>query len=251
MRYVTRAIATAFALCAFAAAPAFAQPPDASIGITLNPIVGGIHDSFNDQIHLPPIPVPLLEASYRVGNFELTGYGLPPTVAIPYSDAIQGSTSLRLTILDGTFRVWDNAHRFGVGVGETVYNQTTHYAVADSFSASGGERQYSRLAGAHYEIVARFPFRAGMLETSLRYAPVMLGTQVSTYDNNVTPSRFDPERGEQIDASIRYVRQISRHGDAVIGVRYVNFTAAYDVPLRPLSDRNAAVLPAIGYLWRP
>ena len=38
--------------------------------------------------------------------------------------------------------------------------------------------------------------------------------------------------------------------DAVLGVRYVNFTAAYDIPSRPLSDRNAAVLPAFGYLWR-
>ena len=250
MTFFTRAF-TAIALLAFAAVPARAQPPDASIGITLDQIVGGIHDSFNDRIHLPPIPVPLLEASYRVGNFELTGYGLPPTIAIPYTDSIQGPTSLRLTILDGTFRVWNNAHRFGVGAGETIYNQTTSYAVADIFSRSGGERQYSRLAGAHYEIVARFPFRAGILETSLRYAPAMLGTQVSTYDNNVTPTRFDPERGEQIDATIRYARHAGRHGDAVIGVRYVNFTAAYDVPLRPLSDRNAAVLPTIGYLWRP
>jgi hypothetical protein len=246
-----RALVAAIALLAFAAAPAVAQPPDATIGITLDPIAGGIHESFNDRIHLPPIPVPVLEASYRVGSFELTGYGLPPTIALPYTDAIQGPTGVRLTILDGTFRVWDNAHRLGVGVGETIYNQTTNYALADFFGTSGGERQYSRLVGAHYEIVARFPFLAGTLETSLRYAPVMLGTQVSTYDNGATPTRFDPERGEQIDGSIRYVRHISRHGDAVIGVRYVNFTAAYDVPLRPLSDRNAAVLPAIGYLWRP
>ena len=31
--------------------------------------------------------------------------------------------------------------------------------------------------------------------------------------------------------------------DAVLGLRYVNFTAAYDVPGHPLSDRNAALLP--------
>ena len=247
----SRTLAIAGALFAFAGAPALAEPPDATIGITLDPIVGGIHDSFNDQIHLPPIPVPLIEASYRVGNFELTGYGLPPTIAIPYNDAIQGPTRLRLSIFDGTFRVWDTNHRFGIGVGETIYNQTTHYAVADFFSASGGERQYSRLVGAHYEVVARFPFRAGTLETSLRYAPVMLGTQTSTYDDGITPTRFDPERGEQIDGNIRYVHHISRHSDAILGVRYVNFTAAYDVPSKPLSDRNAAILPAIGYLWRP
>jgi hypothetical protein len=37
---------------------------------------------------------------------------------------------------------------------------------------------------------------------------------------------------------------------ALLGVRYVNFTAAYDVPGKPLSDRNAALLPSIGYLWK-
>ena len=136
-----------------------------------------------------------------------------------------------------------------MGVGETVYNQTTHYATADSFATGGGERQYSRIAGAHYEVAVRIPFRAGTLETSLRYAPVLLGTQVSTYEDG-TPSRFDPERGEQIDGNVRYVHHVGPHMDAVLGVRYVNFTAAYDTPSHPLSDRNAAVLPAFGYLWR-
>jgi hypothetical protein len=239
----------ALALLVSAAAPALADPPSADLGITLNPILGGIHDSFDDTIHLPPIPVPLIEGSARISNFEITGYGLPPTVAIPYSNAIQGSVSLRLTILDGTFRVWDPRGRFAVGVGETIYNQTTHYATADSFATSGGERQYSRIAGAHYEIATRLPFRAGTIETSLRYAPVLLGTQVTTYEDG-TQSRFDPERGEQIDANVRYVHHVGPHMDAILGVRYVNFTASYDVPSHPLSDRNAAVLPSFGYLWR-
>jgi len=117
------------------------------------------------------IPVPLLEASYRFSNFEVLGYGLPPTVAIPYTNAVQGSVALRLSIFDGTFRVWDPAGHFAIGAGETIYNQTTHYATADVFATSGGERQYSRIAGAHYEIAFRVPFRAGSLETSLRYAP--------------------------------------------------------------------------------
>jgi hypothetical protein len=243
-----RCCALAVLTFAFSAAPALADS-EVTAGVTLNPILGGVHDSFNDMIHLPPIPVPLLEASARASVFEITAYGLPPTVAIPYTNSIQGSVSLRLSIFDGTFRVWDPTRHVAVGVGETIYNQTTHYARADSFATSGGQRQYSRIAGAHYEVAVRIPFRAGTLETSLRYAPVLLGTQVSTYEDG-TPSRFDPERGEQIDGDVRYVHHIGRHMDAVLGVRYVNFTAAYDIPSRPLSDRNAAVLPSFGYLWR-
>jgi len=235
------------ALFAAATAPALADS-SGDLGITLNPILGGIHDSYDDMIHLPAIPVPLIEGDYRVNSFELTGYGLPPTIPIPYTDAIQGSVALRLSILDTTLRVWGPGRRFAVGVGETVYNQTTHYATADGYAPGGDERQYSRIAGAHYEAVVRIPFRAGSLETSLRYAPVLLGTQVSTYSE--APSRFDPEIGEQIDGSVRYVHHIGKHMDAVLGVRYVNFTAAYDIPSRPLSDRNAAVLPSFGYLWR-
>jgi hypothetical protein len=234
-------------LSAFAAAPALADS-SANIGIMLSPIVGGVHDSFNDTIRLPPIPVPLLEASARISNFEITAYGLPPAVAIPYTNAVQGSVLLRLSILDGTFRIWDPSRHVAVGVGETIYNQTTHYAQANSFATSGGQRQYSRIAGAHYEVAVRIPFRAGSLETSLRYAPVLLGTQVSTYEDG-TPSRFDPERGEQIDGNVRYVHHVGPHMDAVLGVRYVNFTASYDRPGHPLSDRNAALLPGFGYLW--
>jgi hypothetical protein len=237
---------------ALAARAAFADDDTAggAIGVTLDPILGGVHDSFNDRITLPPLPVPLLEGNVHFSHFEITAFGIPPTIAIPYNDSIQGQVRLRLTILDATFRVWDGKHRFGVGIGETLYNQTTHYENADFYANSSGERQYSRIAGAHYEVVARFPFRAGHVETSLRYAPVLLGTQVSTYEDG-TPSRFDPERGQQIDGNIRYVHHIGPHMDAVLGVRYVNFTAAYDVPGHPLSDRNAAVLPAFGYLWRP
>lgn len=241
--------ALALMLVALGAGPALADPPSGDLGVTLNPVLGGFHESFDDIVRLPPIPVPLIEGNYKVSNFEITGYGLPPTVAIPYTDAIQGSTALRLTILDATLRVWDGSGHVAVGAGETIYNQTTHYATADVYATSGGERQYSRIAGAHYELATRIPFLAGRLETSLRYAPVLLGTQVSTYDNG-TPSRFDPEIAEQIDGNLEYVRHAGRHLDEVIGVRYVNFTAAYNVPLRPLSDRNCAVLPSFGYLWR-
>ncbi len=227
-------------------APARADDPfQTTVGISLNPIAGGYHESFNDIIRLPPIPVPLIEASQRLGPFEIAGYGLPPTVAIPYTDAIQGSTSLRLTIFDASLRLWAPKRQIGIEAGETIYNQTTHYATADFYPGTD-ERQYSRIAGAHYGVIAHLPFRSGFFEIESRYAPVLLGTQVSTYGDGA-PTRFDPERGEQIDENLRFIRRAGPHAQLVAGVRYVNFTAAYDVPSRPLSDRNCAVLPSIGY----
>lgn len=225
-----------------------ADPSSTDVGITVNPTFG-VHEDYNDYVHVPPVPAPFIEAAHRFDRFELTAFGLPPTVAIPYSDSIQHQTALRITILDGTLRVFDNRRRFAVGIGETIYNQTTHYAVAD-LDANTGEQQYSRVVGMHLELFSRLPFRHGFLETSLRYAPRMYGTQVSTYEISPTLTRYDPERAEQIDGEIRYVHPVGDHREAVLGLRYVNYTASYVAPGLPLSDRNAGFLPSFGYLWK-
>jgi hypothetical protein len=240
---------TLAALVAALLVPAAARadnPFETTAGNTLNPIVGGVHESFDDTIHLPPIPVPLIEASQQLGPFEVAGYGLPPTVAIPYTDAIQGSVALRLTIFDASLRLWSPFHLVAVEAGETIYNQTTHYQTADVSHPGTDERQYSRIAGAHYGVVVHLPIFKGFLETEVRYAPVLLGTQVTTYGDN-SPTDFAPERGQQIDADVRYIRNVGHHTQMIVGARYVNFTAAYDVPSKPLSDRNAAFLPSFGY----
>ena len=247
---MNRRLRLAALIAALTCAPAIARadPSSTTIGITLNPVLGGFHESYNDKVSLPPIPIPFLEASHRFSNFEITAYGLPPTVPVPYTDAIQSTTALRLTVLDATFRVWDKRGRVGVGVGETIYNQTTHYAVAD-YVPDTDEIQYSRIVGAHYELITRSPLHRGTLEAAVRYAPVLLGTQVSEYGNGA-PSRFDPERGDQLDATVRYLHPAGPHGFTIIGARYVNYTAAYDVPGHPLSDRNCAALLTFGYLWK-
>lgn len=225
-----------------------ADPSSTDIGITVNPTFG-VHEDYNDYIHVPPVPAPFIEASHRFDRFELYAFGLPPTVAIPYSDAIQHQTSLRITILDGTLRIFDNDRRFAVGIGETIYNQDTHYAVADLYPNTD-EEQYSRVLGMHVELFSRLPFRHGVLETSLRYTPTMLGTQVSAYGSSPTLTRYDPEHGNQVDGEIRYVHPAGDRREAVLGLRYVNFTAGYTTPGRPLSDRNAGILPSFGYLWK-
>ncbi len=237
----------ALALVALLPRTALADVPETTVGVTLNPAIG-VHESFNDTVHVPPVPAPIVEVSERFKHVEITGMALPPTVAIPYTDAIQSQTWLRITIIDATVRFFEPTNHIAIGVGETIYNQTTHYAVAD-FHPNTGEQQYSRVVGAHFELFGRMPFRAGSLEASLRYAPTMLGTQVSTYESSPGFTRYDPERGQQVDGEVRYIHRIGRHTDAILGVRYVNFTARYDVPSRPLSDRNAGVLPSFGYRW--
>jgi len=144
----------------------------------------------------------------------------------------------------------DPTGHLAIGAGELVYNQSTNYARADgnALTGTGAETQYSRIAGAHYEVAARLPILADRLEVELDYAPVLLGTQVSTYTDG-SPTRYDPERGEQIETNVQFTHHVGRHTDMIFGVRYVNFTAAYDIPSKPLSDRNAAVLPSFGYLW--
>lgn len=244
-----RSLHAAVAALAAALAPlaAPADPLQLRAGLTLNPTIG-VHESFNDVVHVPPVPAPLVELSARTGRVELTAFALPPTVAIPYTDAIQSRSALRITILDATLRAFV-LRGFAVGVGETVYNQSTHYSRAD-FYLGTGETQYSRIAGTHFELFDVVPYRIGRVETSLRFAPAMRGTQVSTYESSAALTRFDPERGQQIDASVRYIRAIDPRREAILGLRYANFTAGYDVPLRPLSDRNAGLLPSFGYRWR-
>ncbi len=243
-----RSLVSSLVLMLALAAPAGADNPfETSAGLTLNVPIGGVHESFNDTVHVPPIPIPLFELNQQLGStFEIAAFGLPPTITVPYSDAVQGNTGLRLTVLDASFRVWGPFHVLAIEAGETLYNQTTHYQAADDLHPGTDERQYSRIVGAHYGLVVHLPFPAGFIETEVRYAPVLLGTQVSTYGDN-SPSRFDPERAEQVDANVRYIHSIGRGRQMIIGARYLNFTAAYDVPGRPLSDRNAAFLPSFGY----
>jgi hypothetical protein len=237
----------ALALAAFPCAAA-ADPSSTAVGITLNPTFGD-HESFNDIVHVPPVPAPLIEVSHRFDRFELYAVGLPPTAAIPYTDAIQGQTALRLTIMQGVFRIYSDNRRFSAGIGETIYNQTTHYAVSQDYPATQ-ERMYSRIVGALIELSANLPFRSGTLETNLRYNPTMLGTQVTTYDSYPALTRYDPERGQQIDAQVRYVHPIGERREAILGLQYVNFTTRYDVPNRPFADRNVGLLPSFGYLWK-
>ncbi len=219
------------------------------IGLTLNPIVGGIHESYNDLEHVPPVPVPLLELRARHGPFEVDLGGLPPVASVRSYNVVQGYTSTRLSIFEGIARVWDPLHRFSAGIGQTLYNQGTHYL--DFVEIAGtGETQFSRVTGATYQVGYGVPYRRGRIEAVFNYAPVMLGTQHTIYDVAVYPPRTDPEQAEQIDTAVRYTRAINERAELIFGLRYVNYTARYAEPHGGLSDRNVGLLPTFGYRTR-
>jgi hypothetical protein len=175
--------------------------------------------------------VPLLELRARHGPFEVDLGGLPPVASVRSYNVVQGYTSTRLSIFEGIARVWDPLHRFSAGIGQTLYNQGTHYL--DFVEIAGtGETQFSRVTGATYQVGYGVPYRRGRIEAVFNYAPVMLGTQHTIYDVAV------------------YTRAINERAELIFGLRYVNYTARYAEPHGGLSDRNVGLLPTFGYRTR-
>jgi hypothetical protein len=233
------------ALCA----PAAADPIVFEPGISLNPILFGSHQSFDDKTTIAPIPVPILEARIKSGPFEFEAFGLPALAAIPHSDAVEGPTSTRLSILDATLRAYDPLHRYSVGVGETLYNQETAYV--DALEIPGtGEYQASRVVGGHYELGYHIGIGKGHLDAFAALAPAMRGVQLTIYDDPLDRGRYNPELADQIDLNVRWERQLGAHRSLFFGLRYINYTAHYDQPGGGLSDRNVGFLPAVGMHWQ-
>jgi len=237
------------ALSILTASAASADEVITDVGLTLNPIIGGVHESFDDLQHVPPVPIPLLEARAQYGPFELDAQGLPAIASVRSFDRLQGHTSTQLSVFEGVARVWDPLHRFSAGIGQTLYNQSTHYTDPIEIAGSG-ETQFSRVTGLSYQAGYGVPILRGRFEAVFNYAPGMHGTQYTIYNIADIRPRIDPERAEQVDTSVRYTRGAGRHGELIVGLRYVNYTAKYAEPHGGLSDRNCAVLPVFGYRAR-
>jgi hypothetical protein len=236
-------------LAAAPSAPTLADPIVIEPGISLNPILFGSHQSFNDKTTIAPIPVPILEARIKSGPLEFEAFGLPALVAVPHSDTIEGPTSTRLSIIDATLRAYDPLHRYSIGVGETLYNQATAYV--DGIEIPGvGETQSSRVVGGHYELGYHVGIGKGRLDAVAALAPAMHGAQITLYDDPFDHGRYDPEVADQIDLNVRWERQLSPHRSLFIGLRYINYTARYDERPGGLSDRNVGFLPSIGLHWQ-
>jgi len=247
-----RTLAIVLGACALglsASAAARADQASADIALTLNPVLYGTHESFNDRTHVPPVPIPFIEFRERYGPFELDLNGLPGIASVRSDDITQGRTSTQLSVFEGMLRVWDPLHRFSAGVGQTLYNQTTHYLDAVEIPGTG-ERQFSRITGITYQAGYDVPYHNGHFEAAFNYAPAMVGTQYTTYDVPLHAPRVDPEKAGQIDTGIRYVHPLGARGEAILGLRYINYTSSYVGGRGGLSDRNVGFLAVIGYRTR-
>ncbi|MGD0472925.1 MAG: hypothetical protein ABSB70_06880 [Candidatus Velthaea sp.] len=244
--------AVLLAICALGtsvSSTARADEASADLGLTLNPVLYGLHESFNDRVHVPPVPIPLIEFRERYGPFELDLSGLPGVASVRSDDITQGRTSTQLSVFTGMLRVWDPLHRFSAGIGQTLYNQSTHYL--DPVEIAGtGERQFSRVTGLTYQAGYAVPYHAGRFEAVFNYAPAMVGTQYTTYDVAQYAPRINPEKAGQIDTGVRYVHSIGTHSEAIIGLRYLNYTSSYVGGRGGLSDRNVGLLAVVGLRTR-
>lgn len=259
---------------------AMADPIETTLSVTAN-FLDGKHQTSDfpaDQLHF--VPLPLSELTLRRGRDAIRIEGLPPVSFHYGSNAGDGAQSTQLSILNATYRRTIGAGWF-VGVGQTLYNQSTTYMNAPGFVYQRGdqvypiiasEKQYSRVAGTRLEAgrimevgrnrdrleisAALNPKLHGNQYTSVpTYAPIVscpLGPGVSPVCTIPTQTLTfsDPETSTQVDISARVVHKVGKRGELIYGIRYLNYVAHYvDVP-GMLADRNVGIAPLLGYRLR-
>jgi hypothetical protein len=267
------------ALFAWMGTSAAADPIETTFTVTAN-FLNGKHQTSDfpaDQLHF--VPLPLSELTLRRGHDAIRIEGLPPVSFHYGSSAGDGAQSTQLSILNGTYRRTIGAGWF-VGVGQTLYNQSTTYTNAPGFVYQRGdqvypiiasEKQYSRVAGTRFEAgrIMEVGRRRDRLEISAALNPKLHGNQytsIPTYAPiNACPigpgsspvctiptqtlTFSDPETATQVDISARIVHKVGR-GELIYGIRYLNYVAHYvDVP-GMLADRNVGIAPLLGYRFR-
>jgi hypothetical protein len=267
-----RAAVLTAALFSWSAAAACAEPVETTLSVTVNALSGAhqVNGGHSDQLNFAPLP--LAELIVRRGSESLRVEGLPP-ITFGYGSAGDGASATRLSIINATYR-----HAFGggwfAGAGETIYNQFTTYApVHGTFvyerggaveSIDGAEAQYSRVTGMRFEAGRALTRGRERIEYSAAVNARMRGiqyTQIPTFSFvcSGTPSRVcsrridtfaDPENASQVDVAVRAGHRISKHGELLYGVRYLNYTAHYDDFPGQLADRNVGFAPLLGYRLR-
>jgi hypothetical protein len=272
-------IVLAVFLVGSATAVAHAEPLEATFSLTINAMSGQHQVNGGAVDRLSFAPLPLGEITLRRQAESVRIEGLPP-VTFGYGGSGAGSQSTRLSIVNATYR-----HTFGhgvfAGVGQTLYNQSTTYAATQSgyyytrgFTVDpiqGSEEQYSRVTGLRFEVGTTIDLKNDRIELLAAANPKMHGIQYTRIPTPFTECSFpnggnpfsgsavcrqfvetfaDPEKAAQVDLSARVAHRLSKHGELLYGLRYLNYSAHYDDFLGQLADRNVGFAPTLGYRFR-
>ena len=236
-------------LVAVAQAPAFADTGQTSAGLDVI-FVHGQHAERTGSVETPLVPAPILRVSHRTGRVELIVEAIPPLGTYPIHDNVLGMQDIALSYGEGDLRYWNRSGRFALGIGETLYNQRTHYVNFSSPQLTLGEYDASRVTGAQYEAVERVPIRPNdVLEATLQINPSLHGrltwTEYSTSASGTHSFDIGPgwESGSQAEAALQLEH---RTGPWVFryGLRYLNYVAHFNDGV--LADRNTFLMPFVG-----
>jgi hypothetical protein len=100
------------------------------------------------------------------------------------------------------------------------------------------------------------------IETSVSANPRMRGVQYTRIPTSLSICSFgsttfqctqlvdtfaDPESASQLDVAARVAHRVSKHGELLYGLRYLNYSAHYDDFPGQLADRNVGFAPVLGY----
>lgn len=259
------------ALFSWAAATARAEPVEATLSLTVNALSGKHEVDGGHSDHFGFLPLPLGELTLRRGPESLRIEGLPP-VTFGYSTAGDGALATRLSIINATYRHTFSGGWF-LGAGQTVYNQFTTYMPVNgnllyergftSEPINGSEVQYSRVTGARFEAGRTLALGRDRIDISAAVNPRMRGIQFTRIPTFLSECNFpsggpavctqlvdtfaDPENASQVDLAARVAHRISKHGELLYGLRYLNYTAHYDDFPGKIADRNVGFAPVLGY----
>jgi hypothetical protein len=257
------------AFFACASALASADPIDATLAVTINAMSGKHEVNGGHSDALTFAPLPLAELIVRRNADSIRIEGLPP-VTFGYGSTGDGALSTRLSIVNATVRHTFTGGWFA-GAGQTIYNQSTTYVpvngnffYARGFTTdpiNGSEMQYSRVTGARFEIGRMTQSGRNLVEWWAAANPRMRGiqyTRIPTFrvfcgsGGSVSPCRqvvdtfSDPENASQVDLSARLAHRVTKNGELLLGLRYLNYTAHYDDFAGQLADRNVGFAPTLG-----
>ena len=212
--------------------PGAACADDASLGVSLAPLIG-THEETGLKDSVPPIPIPILQARGRLSNVELFVESFPFSPNIVEGGGRTEHLSTNLAFFDAVIRGYVLQDRVSVGVGELVYNQSTTYAPPGTVDAS-------RVVGGRYELGVGLLRNARTLRLLVDLMPSLTGVIHATSPNGFR-SANQPEAGSQVEVQLRSDHV---HGpfEFDYGARYVNYTAKF-VHGGSLADLNTGVLP--------